>query len=304
MAKSKTKATTKKTKKKRPPAHHAGWKGQLRCGLVSFAVQAFNAAAPERGEFHFHQLHDICHSRIHYQKVCPIHGEVSLDEIVSGFEYQPGKYVEIEPEELASLRSEAERTLTIHEFISPDQLDPMYYDGRMYYLLPEGEAAGEGYAVLQAAMKRQQTDGIGQALFSGRRQLVRVRAVDRMLMMALLHYHAELKTPEEWDSELPQGRPAKNSVDLAVQLIQSFTAKDFDFGAYEDDYRQRVKELIDARREGREPATPEQESLPSTVNLMDALRKSLERGRRPAARARRRKASRKRTTASRRRRAS
>jgi DNA end-binding protein Ku len=303
MAKSKTKTTTKNTKKRRP-AHHAGWKGQLRCGLVTFGVQAFNTAVPERGEFHFHQLHDICHSRIYYQKVCPIHGEVALDEIVSGFEYQPGKYIEVEPDELESLRSAGERSLTIHEFISPDELDPMYYDGRMYCLLPDGEAAGEAYAVLQAAMKRQNKDGIGQALFSGRQQLVRVRAVGRVLMMALLHYAEQLKTPEEWEGELSRSRPAKKSVDLAVQLIQSFTSKDFDFGAYEDDYRQRVKELIDAKREGREPAVVAVEEAPATVNLMDALRKSLERGRRPAAQARRRKTPRKRTAASRRRRAS
>ena len=194
--------------------------------------------------------------------------------------------------------------MTIHEFISPDELDPLYYDGRMYCLLPDGEAAGEGYAVLQAAMKRQKTDGIGQALFSGRQQLVRVRAVGRMLMMALLHYSEQLKTPEEWEGELPHGRPAKKSVNLAVQLIQSFTSKDFDFGAYEDDYRQRVKQLIDAKREGREPAAVEEEEAPATVNLMDALQKSLQRGRWPAARVRRRKAPHKRTAASRRRRAS
>lgn len=294
---------TKAKPKKRVARHHAGWKGQLRCGLVSFAVQAFNASAPERGEYHFHQLHDVCHSRIRYEKVCPIHGEVSLDEIVSGYEYQPGEYVEIEPEELDSLRSEGERTLTIHEFISPDELDPMFYDGRMYYVLPDGEAAGEAYAVLHAAMRRQKTDGIGQVLFSGRQQMVRLRAVDRLLMMALLHYSTELKSPDDWDQELPQAHPAKKSVDLAVQLIESFTAKDFDFSAYEDDYRQRVKELIDAKREGREVVAPEEEEMPATVNLMDALRKSLERGRRPAARARRH-ATRKRTAASRGRRAS
>lgn len=298
MAKTKT-----KSRKRTKGRHHAGWKGQLRCGLVTFGVQAYNAVVPERGEFHFHQLHASCHSRIHYAKVCPIHGEVSQDEIVSGYEFKRGEYVEFEPGELEGLRSEGERALTIHEFIAPEELDPLFYDGRMYYLLPDGEIAGEAYAVLQAAMLHQGTDGIGQVLFSGREQMVRLRAVDRMLVMALLHYGAELKHPAEVEKDLPAGRPAKKSVDLAVKLIQSFTAKDFDFDAYQDDYRERMKELIDAKREGREIAVPEEEELPATVNLMDALRKSLERGREAPTKHAHRKPARKRS-ATRRRRAS
>lgn len=267
-----------------PPTRHAGWRGQLRCGLVSFAVQAFNAFIPERGEFHFHQLHEGCHARIQHHKICPIHGEVSQDEIVSGFEFEPGHYLEIAPEELEALRSEGERTLSIREFISPDQLDARYYDGRMYYLLPDGEAAGEAYAVLQAAMQREHADGIGQATFSGRQQLARVRAVDGMLMMAMLHYGAELETPEAWAPTISLPRPAKKNVDLAVELIRSYTAKEFDFSAYEDDYRQRVQELIDAKRAGRKFVAPRPEAPPVSVNLMDALRESLKRkgGRRRA----------------------
>lgn len=273
MAKTKPRSKTRKLARS-----HASWKGQLRCGLVSFGVQAFNAAAPERGEFHFHQLHAECHRRVHYQKVCPVHGELSQDEIISGFEYARDKYVEIDPEELDSLRTEGERALTIDAFIDPEVLDPLYYDGRAYYLLADGEAASEAYSVLQQAMHRQGADGFGKVLFSGRNQLVRLRAVDGALVMQMVHYSAERKQPDEWAKKLRHGRPAAQNVKLAEELVRSMTTDDLDFEAYEDDYRLRVKELIDAKREGREIVAPEEPEAPEVVNLMDALRKSLARG--------------------------
>src|SRR5689334_474245 len=100
-------------RKKTPPKHRgttsrASWRGNLSFGLVSFAVEAFNALNRQGSDIHFHQLHAKCHSRIHYEKVCPIHGQVSNDEIVSGYEYAKGKYVEIDPEELDKFRTESE----------------------------------------------------------------------------------------------------------------------------------------------------------------------------------------------------
>src|ERR1700751_5603160 len=120
----------KGTATKKSGGPRASWKGDIKFGLVTFTVEAFNAMNRSAGDIHFHQLHAKCHSRIHYQKVCPIHGEVSKDEIVSGYEYEKGKYVEIEPEQLDVLRTHEERTLTIDAFVEPNQIDPVYYDGR------------------------------------------------------------------------------------------------------------------------------------------------------------------------------
>src|SRR3954447_25846756 len=122
--------------KRSKPRRRPSWKGSLRFGLVSIAVEALNARSSEGGDIHFHQLHATCHRRIHYQKVCPVHGEVPNDEIVSGYEYAKGKYVEIEPEELDALGTQRERSLTIDTFIEPETIDPIYLDGRMYYLMP------------------------------------------------------------------------------------------------------------------------------------------------------------------------
>ena len=121
----------------------SGWTGNFSFGLVTFAVEAFNALDRSESDIHFNQLHEKCHSRIRYQKVCPVHGPVENDEIVSGYEHRKGKYIEIDPEELSALRTERERALTIDAFVSPETVDPLYFDGRMYYLLPAGSGAEE-----------------------------------------------------------------------------------------------------------------------------------------------------------------
>jgi DNA end-binding protein Ku len=276
MSASKTKSKKTKGKKSRPK-HRASWRGQLRFGLVSFPVQAFNVRLPEQGEFHFHQLHAECHSRIHYQKVCPIHGEIDNDSIVSGYEYRKGQYIEIDPDELDALRSEGERALTVDTFIAAEELDAIYYDGRRYYLAPDGASAAESYSVLAEAMRRQERDAVGLVVFSGREQLVRLRVDEGVLIMSMLDYSAEVKRPEVMAAELPAKRLPSRSVQLAETLVKAWTAKRFNFDDYEDRNRAKVKELIDAKIAGRKIVAPEPEEQPEVINLMDALQKSLAR---------------------------
>lgn len=123
----------KRSKRTHPPRskHRASWRGQLRFGLVSFEVQAVNAEIKENAEVHFHLLHAPDHQRIHYAKICPKHGEVSNDEIVEAYEYAKGKYVEFDKDELDDLRSEGERALTLDAFVGNDEIDSIYFDGRM-----------------------------------------------------------------------------------------------------------------------------------------------------------------------------
>jgi DNA end-binding protein Ku len=250
----------------------------LRFGLVAFPVQAFNAQEREQGRVHFHQLHKTCHSRIRYDKVCPIHGHVDNDEIVLGYEYQRGQYVEVDPDELDQLRTEQERALTIDVFIAPEKIDPIYFDGRMYYLGPQGDSAKEAYAVFLKALEHRGQYGVGQVVFSGRQQVVLVRPYDGVLQMAMLNYAAEINDP----SVAAVGRlPASASdrkVKLAEQLIASWSEEDFDFSRYVDRYEEDVMRLIEAKVAGEELVAPEEEQEPEVYSLMDALRKSVARG--------------------------
>lgn len=261
------------------------WKGQLRFGLVNVGVQAINARSTASGDIHFHQLHAKCHRRIHYEKVCPVHGKVDNDEIVSGYEYAKGKYVEIEPEELDELRTEREKSLVIDHFIAPEELDLIYFDGRMYYLVPEAESES-AYITLVAALEHEQLWGIGHLVMSGKDQIVVLRSRDGVLHMAMLNYASEIKPLDELPLTASKAPPKQ--VKLAETLIRSWSDSSdgsFQFDDYEDRYRNRVAELIKDKIAGKETVEPEAEEPeePDVINLMDALKKSL-RSKRPAAR--------------------
>ena len=253
----------------------ASWKGSLRFGLVSLNVEAVNARSPEEGDIHFHQLHEECHQRIHYEKVCPIHGKVKQDEIVSGYEYQRGKYVEVEPEELDELRSKNEKALTIDFFVQQDELSPIYFDGRMYYLIPSNAEATEAYRVLTAALGKENCWGIGHLVMSGKDQIAAVKTQGNVMLMAMLNYESELRDSK--DFEPVAAKVAPRQVALAVDLIESWSEKRFNFHQYEDRYRHRVAELIEKKISGKDVIEPEEEDDDDSpvINLMDALRKSV-----------------------------
>ena len=265
----------KKTARRSGP--RASWRGLLRLNLVSMPVQAFNAAAKKQGEVHFHQLHSECHSRIHYEKICPVHGPVPNDEIVLGYEYAKGKYVEFEDDELDQLRTKKDKALTISTFVQPGEIDPIYFDGRVYYLVPDGEEGREPYAVLNAAMEKKERYAVGQIVFSGREQMVLIRPLDGLLAMMMLNYENQMRTPEMFSDRLAKRKPSTKEVNMAEKLIEASVDEDFDFDEYEDQYVKKVQTLINAKVEGEDiVAPPFEEEEPEVINLMDALRRSVE----------------------------
>jgi DNA end-binding protein Ku len=268
-------------RKTKAPKHRSSWKGNLSFGLVSFPVQAVNALNRQQSDIHFHQLHATCHRRIHYQKVCPVHGEVSTGEIIAGFEHRKGKYVEVEPEELDAVRTKKERALTIDAFVDPASIDPVYFDGRMYYLVPDGPASQEPYAIIAEAMERAECWGIGQIVFSGKDQLVAVRPLDGRLHMAMLNYDEEIKSPAEVLPRPKRSAGAAKQVKLAQSLIGAWYSDDFDFTSYNDNYRERLERLIEAKKKGHDVAEPQdKEEEPEVINLMEALKQSVKQAKR------------------------
>lgn len=252
----------------------ASWKGYLTVNLVTFQVEAYNSLESGRGEIHFHQLHKKDHQRIRYKKTCPVHGEVSNDEIVTGYEYAKGKYVEIDPGELDELRTKRERSLNLDSFVAAEQIDPIYFDGRSYYLAPVGQHSAEPYALVHAAMRKLDRWGVGQVIFAGKEQLVVVRPIDDVLVMELLNYPEQIRSAQLLKFERAKVETKKEK--LAEQLIEAATEKNFDLGQYRDHYQEKLKDLIQAKIEGREVVAPEQAEEPEVINLMDALRKSVQ----------------------------
>lgn len=252
----------------------ASWKGEMQLGLVRFNVEAINAHSRSGSDIHFHQLHAECHNRIGYDKVCPIHGEVGQDEIVLGYEYGRGKYVEVDPDELDAMRTKEERALRIEEFTAADELDQIYFDGRMYYLAPVAVHDREPYQLVLRALADEDLIGIGQVVFSGKEQLAAILPRQHVLAMAMLNYAPELRDPRALGVGSDSNIPSKN-LRLAKELIRSMTTDRFRIAAYEDHYRQRVKQLIASKRKGK-PITVASEEEPAPVlNLMEALERSV-----------------------------
>ncbi len=282
--------------------HRPSWRGKLRFGLVSFDVEAINAEIKENAAPQFHLLHATDHERIRFVKVCPTHGEVPNDEIVEGYEVSKGRYVEFDKAELKDLKSNEERALVIDAFVRSDEIDPLYFDGRMYYLIPSGVSSSEPYALLAAAMEKKTRWGVGQIILSGREQLAIVRSMDGVLAMAMLNYDAEVRKPETIKEEIPQTQPNSRKQQLAEQLVEKWYDRGFDFSAYHDQYRQQLQDAIETKGKGvRAPTVKEPE--PDVINLMDALQRSVAGPRRQFSKARRASSLRRRSTSSRRRRA-
>jgi len=182
-------------------AARPSWEGFLTFNLISIPVKAYNAVGPG-GKIGFHLLHAKCNQRIRYKKVCPIHGEVSNDEIVSGYEFAKGEYVTVQREERTDLRERDDKAIAIDTFVGPDAIDPVYYSGRTFYLVPNGAAAQKPYAVLLEAMAGHTRHAIARVVLSGRGQVAVIRPFGRLLGMTLLNFEDQVKSPEPFEGEV------------------------------------------------------------------------------------------------------
>ena len=258
------------------PHLRSAWKGYLKIGLVTFPVQAFvGSSGGDNPPIRFNQLHKECHSRIKYVKTCPIHGEVPADEIVSGYEYEKGQYVEIDPDELKSLRPEGDRAISVDCFVKPEAVDPAYLAGKTYFVLPDGQIGERPYQLICEAMEKEGLHAIARMLITTREHVVRLRPQDGVLTVDLLEYAAQVRSPADFRESLVDTSPPAQEVKLTRQLLNSMTQKKLDLGKYADEYTTKAREIIDAKIQGREVVSPEPTAEPHVVNLMDAIKQSM-----------------------------
>lgn len=265
----------------------AVWKGSIRFSLVTVPVEAYTAAAPEEG-IRLNQLHAKCHNRIRYKKVCPVHGEVPPDEIVSGYEYEKDRYVIVDRRD-AKDEQASDRSINIDTFTLRDAIDPVYFDGRSYYLAPAKGVADKPYSVLRDAMAKMNRWGVGTVVLNNRESLVALRPLDDVLVMMFLQYKHSIRSPELLKDKLPSVKGNQQELKLAQQLIEATTDRRFDLERFEDSYGTRLRALIDAKIAGEEGIVLDRPAaMPPVVNFMDALKKSIRGTNQPA----RKKASR------------
>jgi DNA end-binding protein Ku len=256
-------------------ALRSNWDGFIRLNLISVPVRAYSANVSGRGKIGFHLIHKACNSRIKYQKVCPIHGPVPNDEIVSGYEYAKGEYILMDADELKKLRIENDKAITIETFIRPEDLDPIYYTDRTYYLVPNGKIGQEPYAMLQRVMADEQRQALAQVIFAGRQELVLLRPIDRLLAMTMLSYETQIKKPTAFQDEVPERHVSGKELELARNLVEASTTDKLNYADFHDTYTSKVKDLIEAKAAGKKIVVPKPQEEPQIINLMDALRRSL-----------------------------
>jgi DNA end-binding protein Ku len=259
----------------------SSWKGYLKLSLVAVPLKAYNATSEGSG-IQLNQLHDECHSRIRYQKTCPVHGQVSNDEIVSGYEFAKDQYVIVDTSEIQKLRPEGDKSIDIKQFIPASELDPIYDSGRTYYLVPDGPVGQKPYALIHSAMELEGTHAIGQVVISNREQLVRLRPIGKLIAMTVLTHAANVKLPAAFEDELVETKSTDKELELTRQLIQAMTSEEFDLGQYRDTYTERLSLLIQSKIEGEDLVTPPAIAEPQVINLMEALKASVERAGRTA----------------------
>lgn len=257
------------------------WKGYLKVSLVSVPLKAFTAASGSDGRaIALNQLHAPCKSRIQYKKFCPIHGEVTQDEIVSGYEFAKGQYAVIDPDELDKLRAESDKSINVEAFVKADEVDPLYYSGQTYYLVPDGPIGHKPYALIQQSMSNDELHGVGTVVLSNRERLVLLRPMENLLAMTVLQHDTQVKRPEVFKDEVADvGQPNKQELKLTKQLLEALVEPNFDLANYKDTYVERLSALIEAKVEGKELVSPQATREPQIINLMDALKESVKRAR-------------------------
>jgi DNA end-binding protein Ku len=248
------------------------WKGFLKVSLVNIPVKVF-PATESAATISFNQLHAECQTRIQQKRWCPhCDREVPLSEIVKGYEFEKGRYVVMEEEDIQKVRVESTRVIDLAQFTDETSIDPIYVD-RAYYLAPDGSVAADAFAVMRDGMAGKA--GIGKVALYGREYLVAVKPQKKGLVMYTLHHDAEIRSIDEIEDLNSVPSKAKpQEMKLAKQIVATFESE-LNLKDYKDEYREGLRKIIDAKIAGEEIVATELPEPPKVVDLMEALRKSL-----------------------------
>lgn len=265
------------------------WKGNLRLALVSIPVRLMTATEREK-EINLHQVHRESKKRIRYEKVAPGVGPVEQEDIVRGYEVEPGEYVLLEDEELEHLKLSTRHTIELVQFVDHCEIDPLYFE-RPYYVLPDGEDAEEGYRVVRDALREEKKVGIGQLTMRGKENLVALKASGKGMMLDTLRYAEEIKDADKIFGDIGASRLRQDLISMAKDLIRQ-RASPFEPAAYKNHYAEALRELVRSKLKGGKAVEVDEEELEQAkgkvIDFTEALKRSVERA--GAGRAREREA--------------
>jgi DNA end-binding protein Ku len=248
------------------------WKGAVSFGLVNVPVKMYTAT--QDNDIPMKMLHKDFHVPIHYNRTCPkCEKEVTWSDIIKGYEYEPGHYVTFDKKELEALASEASREIRILDFVDLHEIDPIYFQ-KTYYLAPD-ESGTHAYNLLVEALRSSQKIGIANVTIRSKSSLAAIRVLDEVLSMVTMFYAEEIRPKEEIPKLPKMSKVDDRELEMAKMLIEQLTSK-FEPDKYEDEYRERLMSAIESKVEGKEVKLAPQEKKSNVIDLMGALKASLQ----------------------------
>jgi DNA end-binding protein Ku len=247
------------------------WNGTVAFAGVAVPIKVHSAT--EDRTVHFHEVHVDDGARIEHKRICPKEDkEVPYKEIVKGYEVSNGKYVVLEDEELKAAAGRATRLIEVEEFVCAGDIDPVMYD-RTYYLGSQDKGK-DAYRLLHDALAKTERAGIGRWVFHNREYLVAIRPLDDALAMHTMRFADELVPAKDLDLGKTSRKPAKRELDMAGKLVESLQTK-WDPTRYEDEYRERLLEYIEAKAKGKVESLPKRTEAQDPGDLLAALEASV-----------------------------
>lgn len=248
------------------------WKGSVSFGLVFVPVKMY--AATEKKDVKFNYLHEKCRSPVQYKRFCPqCQAEVPMDEIVRGYQFEKGRYVIVKEEDMERLPGEAGRSIEILDFVNLTEIDPMYYD-KAYYLSP-GEGGQKVFELLRRAMEETGKVAVGRVIIRNKEALAVVRVSGPAVIMSTMYYPDEVRPVKLIEEMNYRVELHQDEIKMATNLVESLSAP-FEADKYNNRYREALLEMIQARITGDDVEVPQPERLDKVVDLMAALKASID----------------------------
>lgn len=254
------------------------WKGSISFGLVNIPVKLY--AATEQKNVRFRYLHEPCRTPVEYRKICPTcNKEVTMDEIVKGYEYEKGRFVVIDESDFARIPAETTRSIAIVDFVRGEEVDPIYYD-RSYYLAP-GETGEKAFQLLLQSMAGAGMIAIIRIVLRSRQALGVLRVYGESMALETMFYPDEVRSTAGLPAWNRDHRIQENELQMARQLIENLTAS-FTPEKYTDEYRRALLEIIEGKIKGEEVFVASAPEKGEVIDLVEALKASVEATRKAA----------------------
>ena len=258
------------------------WQGHLRLSLVTCPVALYTATSTA-SDVHFHLVNPKTNNRIRMVTTDPDTGPVERSGLVKGYEVEKGQYVTVTDDEIRAVRLESTKTIDIERFVDVEEIDRLYWNDP-YYLVPDGKIAAEAYSVIREAMRQTGRIALGRVVLHTRERLLALEPRDKGIVAYSLRTRGEVRDTADYFKDIPDVKADAGMIDIATKIIEQQEG-DFDPSKFVDHYEEALKALIEDKLKGHKPKSIAPPKDTNVVDLMEALRQSLQKGGAPAKKA-------------------